>query len=99
MDGMLEGGRLDGLASNSELLAVLLQVGLQLGHILALENVPHCSCTPVPAHQVKPTLEDKQSSKGYDVKIGVFPATVGVVAAPGHRLRVQPARISQARHV
>ena len=53
MDGVLEGARLDSLASMSELLAVLLQVGLQLGYILALKDVPHCPCTPVPAHSPK----------------------------------------------
>lgn len=53
MDGMLERSRLDSLAIMSELLAVLLQVGLQLGHILALEDVPNCPCAPVPAHSPK----------------------------------------------
>ena len=53
MDGVLEGARLDGLASMSELLAVLLQVGLQFGHILTLEDIPHRPCAPVPAHSPK----------------------------------------------
>lgn len=53
MDGMLKGARLDGPASMSELLAMLLQVGLQLGHILALEDVPHRPCAPVSAHSPK----------------------------------------------
>ena len=46
---MLEGARLDGGASMGKLTAMLLKVGLQLGHILALEDVPDCSSTSVPA--------------------------------------------------
>lgn len=50
MDGMFEGARLNRGASMSEFLAVLLQVGLKLGQILALEDVPHCPRATIPVH-------------------------------------------------
>ena len=46
---MGDGFRLDRAASVGELPAVLHEVVCQGRHVLSLEDVPHCSCSTVPA--------------------------------------------------
>lgn len=53
MDCVLEGARLNRGASMGELLAVLFQVGLKLGQILALKDVPHRPRATIPVHPPK----------------------------------------------
>ena len=67
---MLEGGGLHGLASMSELLAMLLQVGLQLGHILALEDVPNCPSSSIPMHTLHKDMREKTKVYALDVTAG-----------------------------
>jgi len=49
MYGMLDVAVLDWSAGMAELRAVRHEVGLQQGHILALEDVPNSSCPSIPA--------------------------------------------------
>ena len=56
MDGVFEGARLNRVASVGKFLAVLLQVGLKLGQVLALKDVPHRPRATIPAHPPKQAL-------------------------------------------